>query len=102
MKLNITVYSALVGVFCVYGCMFRDYRKEFEVPKDAVIGKAIDQTVYRQPHWMRRMATGRIEYGYKDFRGCSWAIEIDESTRVILIWRYLSEPQLCWSRFPTA
>jgi hypothetical protein len=79
------------------GCLFMDHRKSFEEQKHLAVGKRIDQTFYRWPHWTRQMEPGQIGYGFTDPRGCSYIFAVDEATQKILSWRYLSDPKLCWT-----
>lgn len=90
------------GIGIISSCVFVNHKKQFEDPKSASVGIKVEQTVYRHPHWIREVRRGVMEYGFKDSFGCSWAIDVDERTKVILGWRYLSEESLCWRHFPTA
>lgn len=92
----------LCAAIALAGCVFVDHKKSFEIYKNKAIGSIVDHTGFYKPHWIERVGSDRIEHRYKDYSGCSYAIEIDEKTRVILGWRYLSEPSLCWKHFPTA
>lgn len=93
---------AISCAIVISGCALADYRKLFEEANDSVIGQVVDRTRYVKPHWAREVTPQRIEYGYRDYRGCSYALEIDKQSRVVLAWRYLSEPSLCWTYVPTA
>jgi hypothetical protein len=97
--LTITGFAIAIGLT---GCILIDDKKEFELPKDTVVGQSVDQTRYSTPDWKKKIGPDRIEYGYKDYRGCSWAIEVVEQTLVIVGWRYISDPKLCWTHVPSA
>ena len=88
-------------VVMVTGCVLVDYKRNFEDPKNAVIGLRIDDTVYRRASWIRK-GPDILEYGFKDSRGCSYVFEVVSESRVIRSWRYLSDAKLCWSYVPTA
>lgn len=96
-------FIAIAGVILMSGCIFVDQRKLVEDVFNGSVGRVVDDTHFDHPHWINKLETGRVEYGFKSrYNGCSYAIEIDEKTRVILDWKYLSEPQLCWKHVPTA
>ena len=96
----------LLLITCVVvsgGCFLIDHRKVFEEVLNGAIGQPVDQSRFYRPHWVQKLESGHIEHGFKDsYRGCSYAVEVDEKTRIILSWRYLSEPRLCWKHVPTA
>lgn len=93
----------LLVLLSLAGCIFMDHKKVFEDSNNAAIGQVVDTTFYRTPHWEKELGFGRTEYGFKvAYNGCSWAFDIDSKTRVVLSWRYISDPKLCWKHYPTA
>lgn len=98
-------YLVLCITLILVGCVFVDERKMFEMYKNEAVGKVIDREHFPpRPDWVENVGSGRVEYVFrsKSKTGCIYAVEIDEKTRVILGWRYLSEPSLCWQHVPTA
>ena len=79
----------LAKIVCLYvllsilstGCLFMDHRKLFEDQKNSAVGKRIDQTFYRWPHWTRISAPGQVGYGFTEPRGCSYVFAVDEATK---------------------
>lgn len=96
-----TYVLAICSGMILNGCFLIDYRKQFEDPKNAAVGQVVDSTFYSSPHWQINRGS-YLEFGFKDYRGCSYAFEIDPKTRIIRSWRYLSEAKLCWTHVPTA
>lgn len=96
-------YTIVISMLFLSSCVFVDRKKVFEEVINGLVGQVVDDTQLYKPHWINKLETGRIEYGFRHpYGGCSYSIEVDEKTRVILGWRYLSEPQLCWKHVPTA
>jgi hypothetical protein len=90
--------SLTMVVVSAGGCISINPQKNFEEPKNAAIGKRIDQTVYvRNPTWIRKLDEHRTEYGYR-IDTCAYAFEVSAASTIIANWRYISEPSSCWNR----
>jgi hypothetical protein len=71
-----------------HGTKFAEWR-------NAEVGKRIEQSWFRL-NPKRSLGNGKNEYTAKDrYSGCQWAYEVDESTGIVLGWRYISDPSLC-------
>jgi hypothetical protein len=74
----------------------KEGQRQFRVEMDSSVGQKLGSQVRGEVLSVRELGSTsqEIHYGVED--GCQWVFEVDRDSRVILAWRFVSEPAKCY------
>jgi len=103
------IFLMTISIFFLIGCnistlpfaSIETKRKVFKINMDERIGKPMyDEHLPRKPYeelvYKKRSLINNATEWYLDFRtGCKIVVTIENTTKIIKDWRYISNPELC-------
>ena len=96
------LWLPLIGVLAISGCFGAGTKggiDAFRKVRDSDVGNPIIASrATGYPHEIRYLEDGRAEYIFEVPEiGCRFSFEVDQQD-IVLSWRYLSEPERCYTR----
>ena len=90
----------VIGVFrsALSGCCAVSTQRKFEGERDYWVGQRLADPFFamfiQRAEGNRELGDGNVEYFYAEGK-CKYAIVINNRTRIVESWSYLSEPEYC-------